>query len=715
MAEPRAEHSNAEAAEQGDFDEMFQKKLLEERQRELAQVRNDGNVKSALRKPVIWAQLAANLELKQYRVKRGRHTLRQVSPEDAPEVGWAATRGEGKARIMHDQMVELDGLRSQGVVQSKLRDPDTRVSARKLFSKRRRQAYRRARGARNVLISKEGDEELSKMMRQRSKSFVEHLFMAPSRPRRVLNRLTTAECESIAAAEMQQQRPRARQMEAEEECMVIGDSDQLESKQSWMQKQQQPSAGMVLRRKGQRKSKQLPPENSHQKRSSRGAIPRLMEKLISREHSGAIPDSAFTGTDNEQTPTATPVPVKRGFAEQPVATSNGRPGEKFKNRHIVADSGLVDTAAFSVVDSFKEEEVALRSQLPPAPNAAIPPPTPPPPHSSSNFSKIPTSPVNADLDCAIVYSQAESTASLGNTSEECNDEAVTESPSCSSQVSSPIHPSSMITTYSTSLEVLTHTPSQESSSSGIHFQVRQEFLSSAQSSASAVEVVSTGSFSSSLMEQSSSDMSIGGTPLLGCDEASPLSFSPVGVTAENPLCHTPEMPSSHRKMKQTPTSIPYRSSHRASRVVPPPKEAMSDPGFLTYLERSCITHPTREDYVTYHLNVFADFVELKRGPELEHFMREMVITAMESKLTYLNFYQATHQLVTMAKDVQEKALLIGVFGRALCGKLPTMQKVIEEFTVQAVQDMATDFLSLVSFAFNVPKDAISGAFLCFKL
>ena len=134
---------------------------------------------------------------------------------------------------------------------------------------------------------------------------------------------------------------------------------------------------------------------------------------------------------------------------------------------------------------------------------------------------------------------------------------------------------------------------------------------------------------------------------------------------------------------------------RVRRIVAPPNEAMENPGFVTYIEQNGIDKPSREDYAIYKLTLFADDIEERRGEEIDRFINEMVIRAMKDQLNYSSFLRVIDQLVQLAKDMQEKALLIGIFGRTLSWKLPNLQEMIQTFTVQAMQDMANDFLSLV--------------------
>ena len=507
--------------------------------------------------------------------------------------------------------------------------------------KRKRAGYHRMKGA-NVLISDRVDQELT-LMRQKSQTFVEHIFSVPHRSKRMLNRLSAAQIESIAASE----RKRVSKLSPAKE--MSSDSSQPEVISS-----EKRNEGMI----DQTASLKPAPRGQSLRKTS---IPHLMEKLISREPAGgAIPESAFAGTDSEATPTPTPLPARKGPVEK----------DELEHSKVQVDSisPIPQRKVRKARSSLGQIPMAAR-HFSPAPPAALSSPIPP-------LSPPSVPPLSPDRYSRFVSSED---------SEEFADDEYeeTNSSASSSQRSSQVY----LYSKTSSRDLLTQSSSEES---GVQIKVKHQVLSTHTSITGAS--ASIDSSSSIVMEQYSSSYSgYDVSPLLFDDVTSPPLQDFAG---ENPLGYDPqETRAGHYTASMPPQAS--AAAPRVRRIVAPPNEAMENPGFVTYIEQNGIDKPSREDYAIYKLTLFADDIEERRGEEIDRFINEMVIRAMKDQLNYSSFLRVIDQLVQLAKDMQEKALLIGIFGRTLSWKLPNLQEMIQTFTVQAMQDMANDFLSLV--------------------
>ena len=603
-----------------DKHEQFHSRLIEERRKELERVRSNEVVNVMLNRESLWTQIAANVSLKEYWRQEKERKAKNRNPEIV-----ADTEAVRK-KIIQDRKIELEVIRRQRHVRNKLIDPNTPLTTRKMF-KRRRPRYRRAKGG-NVLISDRAERELA-LMRQKSVTFVEHIFNTPHRSKRVLDRLSAAQMENNTTSE---KRRLSKLSPAKE---MTSDSSQSETGLAEKKEESMPAS--------------LPKCPSLRKKS----IPHLMEKLISREpEGGCIPESAFTGTDSEATPTPTPLPARKGPAGK---------------QHQLEESKVQVDSTSPIPRRKGRGSFGQLPRAPPPSFSPVPPLSPPsvPPLSPNSYPSF---------------------VSSGDSEEFADDEyEETTSSASSSQVSSQVYLYSSKTSTSTDVDLLTQSSSEESSVQVV--QVKHQVLST-HTSITASNGVSASSDIE--VEQYSSSYSV--SPLLFDDVTSPPLHDFAG---ENPLGHNLPSHLDTEAGASMPLLSAAAASHRVRRIIPPPQEAMRNPGFVAYIEQRSIVTPSKEDFAIYQLTMYAEDIEEKRGEELDRFMKELIMRAMKEEFNYTNFLRVILRLVELAKDMQEKALLIGIFGRSLSLKLPNFQEIIQDFTVQAIQDMATDFLSMV--------------------
>lgn len=118
-----------------------------------------------------------------------------------------------------------------------------------------------------------------------------------------------------------------------------------------------------------------------------------------------------------------------------------------------------------------------------------------------------------------------------------------------------------------------------------------------------------------------------------------------------------------------------------------PDEVFEDPKFIEYCRR--LDHPpTREDYTTYKILIVSELIDAKFGNKLEAALHEVMLIALKDKLGYAEFAKISYKLALQAKHIQERMLLISCLGRRLLEKMPNLEDMISSYTTYAVEEMA---------------------------
>ena len=135
-----------------------------------------------------------------------------------------------------------------------------------------------------------------------------------------------------------------------------------------------------------------------------------------------------------------------------------------------------------------------------------------------------------------------------------------------------------------------------------------------------------------------------------------------------------------------------------------PEEAWDDPNFLEYCR--ILNHkPTLDDFVSYKILMLSETIEEQFGSKLEKAFQEAIFYALKDQLSYIAFTKVTHSLAKQSDYLQEQAFLITCLGRRLWEKLPDLQDKIQTFTAKAVEEITANFfmqlVSVLYFSTNV--------------
>ena len=113
---------------------------------------------------------------------------------------------------------------------------------------------------------------------------------------------------------------------------------------------------------------------------------------------------------------------------------------------------------------------------------------------------------------------------------------------------------------------------------------------------------------------------------------------------------------------------------------------LNDPLFNEYCQQ--LDHPpTREDYAAFKIQQVGQMIDEKYGHKLNEAMSLIMKQAMEQNLLYSEFSRVSRWLSLQAKKVQERTLLVTWLGCRLYEKLPDLEKTINEYTTQALEDV----------------------------
>ena len=122
-----------------------------------------------------------------------------------------------------------------------------------------------------------------------------------------------------------------------------------------------------------------------------------------------------------------------------------------------------------------------------------------------------------------------------------------------------------------------------------------------------------------------------------------------------------------------------------------PQIAFDNPGFVEFCKNLDHT-PTFDDYAVYKILSTSEDIEEKYGKKIESAIEKLFVFALKNKLSYFNFAKISHRLALQASYVQEQAFLITCLGRRMLEKLPDLEEVISTYTTQAVEEMAAEFM-----------------------
>ena len=117
-----------------------------------------------------------------------------------------------------------------------------------------------------------------------------------------------------------------------------------------------------------------------------------------------------------------------------------------------------------------------------------------------------------------------------------------------------------------------------------------------------------------------------------------------------------------------------------------PSLPLDDPQFNEYCQQ--LDHPpTPEDYAAYKILMVGQLIDEKYHDKLNEAMSLIMIQAMKNNLMYSEFARVSRWLSLQAKFVQEQSLLVTWLGYRLYEKLPNLEKIINEYTTQAIEDV----------------------------
>ena len=124
----------------------------------------------------------------------------------------------------------------------------------------------------------------------------------------------------------------------------------------------------------------------------------------------------------------------------------------------------------------------------------------------------------------------------------------------------------------------------------------------------------------------------------------------------------------------------------ATAKTPPPSLPLDDPQFNEYCQQ--LDHPpTPEDYAAYKILMVGQLIDDKYHDKLNEAISLIMIQAMKDKLIYSEFARVSRWLSLQAKYVQDQSLLVTWLGYRLYEKLPNLEKIINEYTTQAIEDV----------------------------
>lgn len=122
-----------------------------------------------------------------------------------------------------------------------------------------------------------------------------------------------------------------------------------------------------------------------------------------------------------------------------------------------------------------------------------------------------------------------------------------------------------------------------------------------------------------------------------------------------------------------------------------PQSAFDDPGFVAFCKN--LDHcPNVDDYAVYKILLMTEDIEEKYGKNIMSALQEVFVFVLKNKLSYFNFAKISHRLALQAKYAQEQAFLITCLGRRILEKLPGLEDVIATYTTQVVEEMAGEFM-----------------------
>ncbi|XP_019861069.1 PREDICTED: uncharacterized protein LOC109589414 [Amphimedon queenslandica] len=117
-----------------------------------------------------------------------------------------------------------------------------------------------------------------------------------------------------------------------------------------------------------------------------------------------------------------------------------------------------------------------------------------------------------------------------------------------------------------------------------------------------------------------------------------------------------------------------------------PSLPLDDPQFYEYCQQ--LDHaPTPEDYAAYKILMVGRLIDEKYHDKLNEAISLIMVQAMKNKLMYSEFKRVSRWLSLQAKYVQDQSLLVTWLGYRLYEKLPNLEKVINEYTTQAIEDV----------------------------